>query len=337
MTNAIQPLASFILLTYNQESLVAAAMESILEQTYSPLEIILSDDASTDNTYSIMQDFAEKYKGFYRIKLNRNLVNLGLCAHVNLALSLTEGELIFAAAGDDISLPDRCEKVVSVWLAHNKQVDLIATDTFDMSYSGGILGVKSTDNLEDWRSIEDWFMRPPKIFGASHTWSRNLINRFGVMNSKIKQEDQVMTFRAILTGSAITLHEPLVKHRRGGVSQKDKRIDVYEKRIEMIAGNLNSLVFIQQCIEDAKTVGQEKIVEAGFKVKVKYGKMIDDLFRSNSVSKAIKIVWVTRQVSIAKKIRFLVYSTFPWILIPYFQMKRLSKAVIYKRATQGEK
>lgn len=55
MQNSTQPLVTVILLTYNQENLVAMAVESLLAQTYSPLEIILSDDASTDNTFAVMQ------------------------------------------------------------------------------------------------------------------------------------------------------------------------------------------------------------------------------------------------------------------------------------------
>lgn len=329
--NQDQPLATIILFAYNQEDLVVEAVESLLAQTYSPLEIILSDDCSSDDTFNRMKSLVDGYSGPHRIKLNRNKSNLGMIAHVNAATAMAEGELVFAAAGDDVSLPDRCEKVVSAWLVNNKQVDLIATDGFDMAFEGDILGVKLTDNLQDWLSIKDWFIRSPYIFGASHTWSRNLINRFGMIDSKNKQEDQVMTFRAILIGSAIRVPEPLVKHRRGGVSQQEKSIDVYEKRQEMRAGNLNNLVFIQQCILDAKVVDQEKIVEDGFENKINYGRMIEALFQSNSAFKAIKIVFITQKVSIAKKIRFLIYASFPWILKPYFSMKRIFKKLNYER------
>jgi len=321
-----RPLATIILFAYNQQDIVVEAVESLLAQTYSPLEIILSDDCSSDNTFNRMSSLVDCYSGPHRIKLNRNKKNLGVTAHVNAAVTLSEGELIFAAAGDDVSMPDRCEKVVSAWLVNNKQIDLIATDGFDMAFEGEILGVKSTDNLQDWVSIKDWFIRPPYIFGASHTWSRNLINRFGMIDPKNKQEDQVMTFRAILTGSAFRLPEPLVKHRRGGVSQKEKSIDVYVKCQELKASNLNSLVFIQQCILDAKAVDQEKIVEIGFETKINYGRMIEALFQSNSFFKAIEIVFMTPKVSIAKKIRFLIYASFPWVLKPYFSMKRILKS-----------
>ena len=121
-----KPLVSIILFSYNQENFITEAVESLLNQTYSPLEIILSDDCSKDDTFNRMKRLAKAYKGPHKVKLNHNKKNLGVIAHMNKALNLTKGELIFAAAGDDISLPERCEKVVSYWLATNKKANLIA-------------------------------------------------------------------------------------------------------------------------------------------------------------------------------------------------------------------
>ncbi|MBT3873051.1 MAG: glycosyltransferase, partial [Flavobacteriaceae bacterium] len=144
MSNSPTPLVSFILLAYNQENLITEAVESLLSQTYSPLEIILSDDCSSDSTFTIMKSLKDSYKGPHKIKLNRNKTNLGISAHINKLVALTHGDLIFCAAGDDISLPKRCSEVVSFWLDHNKQPDLIATDAYDMTFNGEVLGLKKT-------------------------------------------------------------------------------------------------------------------------------------------------------------------------------------------------
>ena len=324
-----KPLVSIILFSYNQENFITEAVESLLNQTYSPLEIILSDDCSKDDTFNRMKRLAKAYKGPHKVRLNHNKKNLGVIAHMNKALNLTKGELIFAAAGDDISLPERCEKVVSYWLANKKKANLIATDAFDMSFDGKILGVKKTDDLENWHNIDDWFIRSPYFFGSSHSWSRDLITRFGALNPNVKQEDQIMVFRAILTGCAANISEPLVKHRRGGVSQKENHaIDVYKKRRELISGNLNSLEFIKQCMKDAKTLGQEKVAEAGFKDKIKFEQMVSGLFQSNSTLKALRIAFSTKEVSIFKKIRFLTYAAFPYLIAPFFLIKKKFMAII---------
>ncbi len=321
MPSSSSPLVSFILLAYNQENLITEAVESLLAQTYSPLEIILSDDASTDNTFAVMTKLAEEYNGSHDIKLNQNSANLGIGSHVNAALALTQGELVFAAAGDDVSLSNRCSKVVSAWLALDKKVDLISTGVFDMAFNGDILGTKQIDKLENWHNIEDWFSRHPFIIGASHTWSRNLINRFGMLEPKIRAEDQVMTFRSILTGSAINIPEPLVKHRRGGVSEKTRYVSVYTKRQEIVAGNEGNLEFTNQCIKDAKVLGQEEIVIAGFKSTKEQSRFAQNIFNSNSIIEKMKIAFGAKKIKLSKRIRFLIYAAFPWLLIPIFFIK----------------
>ncbi len=322
-----RPMATIILFAYNQEDLVVEAVESLLAQTYSPLEIILSDDCSSDNTFNRMRSLVDGYSGTHRIKLNRNKNNLGVVAHVNAAVALAEGELIFGAAGDDISLPERCEKVVAFWVESGKKSDLIATDAYDLAFDGQILGIKSTDKLENWTSVEDWFLRRPFIFGASFVWSRSLVDRFGPLNSYLKQEDQIITFRAILTGSAVCLPEPLVMHRRGGVSQKDHSLDFNEKCKAITSGNANGLAFIAQCIKDASVLGQGDLVGSRFNNQLSSHLMINDLFNAHSILQKCKIVFSAKNVRFDKRVRFLIYAGFPWIMKSFFWIKN-----IYKKA-----
>ncbi len=321
MPSSSSPLVSIFLLSYNQEQLITEAVESLLSQTYSPLQIILSDDCSIDNTYAVMQKLVGNYKGPHVIKLNRNESNIGIVEHFKVAQQLAQGELLVATAGDDISVPERCEKIAAAWLEHDKQVDLIASDVFDMSFDGEILGVKKIDKLEQWRNIDDWFSRSPSVLGASHAWTRSLVNRYSEISSEIRGEDHVMIFRAMLTGSAITISEPLVKHRRGGVSRKVEYFDVYKKRKQLIDGALGSIAFAKQCIRDAKIVNQEEIVKAAFKSKMDENQIILDIFDSNSTVEKIKITFKANQISFLKKLRFLIYATFPWIISFYLFIK----------------
>ena len=90
------PLITFALLSFNQELFIREAVEGAFAQTYSPLEIILSDDCSSDGTFEIMEDMAASYKGPHKIILNRNTVNRGTGDHVNHVMKLAEGDLIVA-------------------------------------------------------------------------------------------------------------------------------------------------------------------------------------------------------------------------------------------------
>ena len=101
-----------LVLAYQQEATIEQAIRGALAQTYTPLEIVISDDASTDSTWDTIQRAVAGYGGTHRLLLNRNPGNLGIGAHINRMVALSHGELLFVAAGDDISLPQRCERVV---------------------------------------------------------------------------------------------------------------------------------------------------------------------------------------------------------------------------------
>ena len=98
-----RPLISCLLVTYNQEQWVEEALQSILAQTYSPLEIVVSDDASTDGTYPLLQRLIDAYDGPHRVVLRRNAVRRNVVGHLAEAMPSTTGELIVVAAGDDVS------------------------------------------------------------------------------------------------------------------------------------------------------------------------------------------------------------------------------------------
>ena len=69
MTLGERPLICFGLLAYNQEPFIREAVEGALAQTYAPLEIILSDDCSTDRTFEIMQETVAAYRGPHKVVL----------------------------------------------------------------------------------------------------------------------------------------------------------------------------------------------------------------------------------------------------------------------------
>ncbi len=112
-----RPPVTLFVLAYNQEALVRAAIEGAFAQTYQPLEIILSDDASPDGTFAVMQAMAAAYSGPHRVILNRNPANLGLTAHVSRVMQRATGAFVVQNAGDDVSHPERTAKLVAAWRA----------------------------------------------------------------------------------------------------------------------------------------------------------------------------------------------------------------------------
>lgn len=107
-----RPLVTFALFAYNQEKYIREAVEGAFAQTYEPLEIILSDDCSSDKTYEIMQEMAGAYEGPHEVRLRQSEVNNGILAHFFNVVSESQGTHLVVAAGDDISYPERTLKSI---------------------------------------------------------------------------------------------------------------------------------------------------------------------------------------------------------------------------------
>ena len=118
-----EPLVSVIIPVYNCEKYVESAVRSIMNQTYKNLEIIVTDDCSTDNSYQILCKLADEDS---RIKLYRNKENLKLIKTLNNMISISKGEYIARMDADDISLISRIYKQVE-FLEVNKEIGLCGT------------------------------------------------------------------------------------------------------------------------------------------------------------------------------------------------------------------
>lgn len=226
-----RPLVTFAMFAYNQERFIREAVEGALAQTYSPLQIILSDDCSSDRTFEIMKELVSKYSGHNDILLNRNERNLGIGGHVNRIMSLARGQYIIAAAGDDISIPSRSEEVCKVFLG-NKKCKGIYTPLIKIDEFGALLGEYRRQNTSTRAtlasSLQKYF---PGTLGASHAWSREIFDFFGPIHPGIVCEDRVLPLREILLGEIVELDRPLVKYRvhTAGISQvkSDQSLEVF--------------------------------------------------------------------------------------------------------------
>jgi glycosyltransferase involved in cell wall biosynthesis len=209
-----QPLVTFALFAYNQERFVRAAVEGALTQTYSPLEIVLSDDCSTDNTFAIMEELAGSYNGPHTIRLRKNDINVGLARHFNEVMALVHGEFVVTAAGDDISEPKRTQVLTDSWLKNNKNPCSIFSNAFVVDENGKTTGF-FFNNLKCSKNIDD-FIKSGHCFvgGFAHGFSTRLYENYGPISEKTFQEDAIISFRAIMNSGIVYLDEPLVYYRR---------------------------------------------------------------------------------------------------------------------------
>jgi len=116
-----QPLVSIIVITYNSSKYVLETLESAKAQTYQNIELIISDDCSTDNTVEICRQWLEENKErFVRTKLITVEKNSGIPANCNRGVRASKGEWVKLIAGDD-ALKKKCiNDNISIVLSNNK-------------------------------------------------------------------------------------------------------------------------------------------------------------------------------------------------------------------------
>ncbi len=104
-----KPMVSVIVPAFNDERYLGCALESLVAQTYPELEIIVSDDRSSDRTAFIAHEFAKRDQ---RIRVHVNVTNLGMTRNWNQALAMTQGSYVMKLDSDDAFRPDTVRQLV---------------------------------------------------------------------------------------------------------------------------------------------------------------------------------------------------------------------------------
>ena len=137
------PLISIVVCTYNGEQFVEQQIDSLIGQTYPNLEIIISDDNSTDGTKQVLK----KYEGTGNIKIIYNKENVGFTRNFAFAAMQASADYIAFSDQDDIWLPQKIEKLYG------------AIKDYSLVYSNSILvdnnGVSLNKRLSDFRKMKD--------------------------------------------------------------------------------------------------------------------------------------------------------------------------------------
>jgi glycosyltransferase involved in cell wall biosynthesis len=325
----MNPRITLAVLAYNQAHFIEASVRSALDQICEPVEILLSDDASSDDTYARMQALASSYRGPHRVLLRRNDRNLGIGQHFNAVLRAAHGDLVVLMAGDDISLSNRVAQVARAWDASGGRLDLIACDLVDMNHAGVDVGVLKVDNLAEWKTVDDWARRRPYIVGAGHAFTRRLFERFGPLADGVSYEDQVNTLRALCGGGAATLSEPLVRYRRGGVSDRLRHFTgaIYKQRIQRL--NNIHVALHKQWLADAHLAGCLDLVEQATRREFDRELFMHDLLAASGLGNRLRVTGSARTVDAGWRLRKLLYWQWPGLAAAIRRVQARSKEFRY--------
>lgn len=128
-----RPLVSVVMINYNDSQYLRDAVDSVLKQSYDTMELVILDDASTDDSYAIFSEYARRDP---RVRLQRNERNMGVVYSSNKCYSLTRGNYLYFLSSNDKALPGFFEKAVAALEAH-PQAAFCWTDPSHFFESGG--------------------------------------------------------------------------------------------------------------------------------------------------------------------------------------------------------
>jgi glycosyltransferase involved in cell wall biosynthesis len=227
---ATPPVATAILLSHNCEQVIGAAFDSVLAQECEPLEVIVSDDASTDGTRDVLEAILAEYDGPHRVMLRYRDTNSGSkSAHLNDVFPLASGRYLVSFDGDDISEPGRVREILAAFRA-DESVSAVYSDYAFMEAKGRAGSCRGVRHPPPDMPARRWFARVDAFAsGATLAVRRDVVETFGPLDPVVN-EDVVLPFRAGLLGEVRFIDRPLVRVRRwsGSLTAADERFESLE-------------------------------------------------------------------------------------------------------------
>ena len=135
--NQHRPWVSVICTCYNQADYVVASLRSVINQHYANVELVVIDNASTDDSVAQIQSFCQQHPA---VRFVQNTVNIGLCRAFNQGLALTTGDFVIDLAADDVLMPNRVARQVARFLSLPYFYGVVFSNAALINADGQVLG-----------------------------------------------------------------------------------------------------------------------------------------------------------------------------------------------------
>lgn len=216
------PLVSVVVITYNSSHTVLDTLESIANQTYKNIELIVSDDCSKDNTIHVVRTWMEENRErFIRSELLTVETNTGLVKNCNRGRKAANGEWIKGIAGDDMLMPDAIEEYIKFVLANPQcqmcvagvnvfSTENIPTEKLSEDYNQYLIKTDITLEKQKRQIVKKMIFPGPTYF-----YSKNIYEKVGGYDEKyIMSEEWPFCYKVLNKGYRIyVIHKTLVKYR----------------------------------------------------------------------------------------------------------------------------
>lgn len=219
-----EPLVTVIVPAYNHGMYVENCLDSIINQTYQNIELIIINDGSLDDTNEKIINYEDRLKKRFDKYTHISKENEGICKTLNLGISLAQGKYIIPFASDDVMYSQRISKQVA-YMEENSQYGMVYTDGYnveskdylseDYKYNEDMLFSNKMDFIEGdlfHFMLDNVFLMPTPTVCIK----RDCYDKVGLYDENLLCEDPDMFIRISKSFEIGCLKEPLVLHRIHG-------------------------------------------------------------------------------------------------------------------------
>jgi len=230
-----KPKISAVMPFYNREMFLDEAVQSVLDQTFTEFEFIVVDDASTDNSGTIMEKYAQKDA---RIKIIKNTKNRGIAYSRNRGMKIAQTDLIVIVDSDDINMPQRFAKQFAFMQQH-PEISIVGTYAHVIDECGMLTNEHIT-YLTESEDLDKTFFHLGPLLQPTTMYRKLDIFEIGSYREQYAIiDDMDLYFRLFLSKKkGANIPEFLVKYRRhinsSGQFSKQKRRLMFSLKREMV-------------------------------------------------------------------------------------------------------
>ncbi len=252
-----KPIVSIVVPSFNQGKFIRATLDSILNQNYSPLQIIVIDGGSRDETVDVLKSFSHAPELQWISEPDRGVVDA-----VNKGFQLAQGDVVGIQSSDDTYLPNAISQAVDQLKQHSN-CGLVYGDTIKIDAVGNELSkyVIGPFSLENILLMKSWIPQPSAFF------RREMLDHCGGWNEAVPYAADTDLWLRIMFQSEVRKVDAYWSQRRIHDAQRDTQVAKiardYQKMLELSKDIQNSSPDVKKMAEAAKHLIQVRYNASG--------------------------------------------------------------------------
>ena len=316
-------LATYALFAYRHEAFVTEAIRAVARQTYRPLQLIVTDDASPDGTRQKIDEALRDFPADISVIRINHAQNQGIPGVINAAVRQASGRVIIFGAGDDVSEPERVAWTMRLFA--NPRVSFAHTAVSVIDADGKLVeGRQGQGHGDAALSMLGMILGTDvPIIGASCAYRADVFRAFAELSPRILREDVILPIRGLMLGEGRFLSSKLVRYRThdGNLhspAQAQTSADLVRHNLRFADDRAAFCAQLAADIANARAKGRllPREMDEYLRRETAYSQVEQRLLRTRSLlvrAGQVALAWSSRRIGTAKAVKLFTLFVTPFL------------------------